>query len=96
MVLESLTNEYLVWFLRIEAAWPAKGITVSGGVIDAGYRGELVVMLNKSGMSDYKINAGEKIVQMIPTEVLTNTEIKVVEDLPPSNRQERGFGSTGQ
>jgi dUTP pyrophosphatase len=74
----------------------AKGITVSGGVIDAGYRGELVVMLSKPGNSTYKILAGDKIIQMIPVQVETKGEIKVVDVLPDSNRQERGFGSTGQ
>lgn len=72
------------------------GIMVSGGVIDPGYRGELEVMLtNVSGKEDYFIEAGDKIIQMIPTEVLTG-DVEETDDLGESKRGGKGFGSSGK
>lgn len=84
----------------------AQGIRTSGGVLDAGYRGELVVMLTLDTDSPptredrtvfaRKINAGDKIAQMIP--VLPNTSFVVEEkkELSDTVRGEKGFGSTGK
>jgi dUTP pyrophosphatase len=72
------------------------GITVvnSPGLIDAGYRGELkVVLLNTDPHEPFHIRSGDRIAQLV---VLALPRIKVTEadDLPPSERAERGFGSS--
>jgi dUTP pyrophosphatase len=72
------------------------GITVvnSPGLIDAGYRGELkVVLLNTDPDEPFHIRAGDRIAQLV---VLALPRITVTEadDLPPSERAERGFGSS--
>jgi dUTP pyrophosphatase len=80
--------------LRDRSSMAAKGITLSGGVVDAGYRGELAVILTSHEYAAY-IEPGQKIAQMIPIPVLTDVVIEV-EELPESSRGDRGFGSSGQ
>jgi dUTP pyrophosphatase len=85
--------------IRDRSSMAAKGITVSGGVIDAGYRGEIVVLLtwaNRDGMHTCEIKKGDKIAQMIPIPVMTDCEVKEVEVLPESTRGANGFGSSGR
>lgn len=83
---------------RDRSSLASKGITVSGGVIDAGYLGELVVLLTNHNNEDYVILAGNKVVQMVPVEVLTRNGVyqEWVDDLPESLRGINGFGSTGK
>ena len=73
-----------------------KGITVlnSPGTIDADYRGEIGVILINLSDTDFEINSGDRIAQMI----IAKHEIiswKVVDKLDDSTRGEKGFGSTG-
>jgi dUTP pyrophosphatase len=72
------------------------GITVvnAPGLIDAGYRGELkVVLLNTDPDEPFHVRPGDRIAQLV---VLALPRITVTEadDLPPSERAERGFGSS--
>lgn len=71
-----------------------KGLRISGGVIDAGYRGELKIILNLSGLSYYDLWPGDKIAQLIPTPIFADA-VEIVKDLEESDRGEGGFGSTG-
>ena len=73
-----------------------KGISVlnSPGTIDADYRGEIGVILINLSDTDFVINSGDRIAQMI----IAKHEIiswKVVDKLDDSTRGEKGFGSTG-
>jgi len=73
-----------------------QGITVvnSPGLIDEGYRGELkVVLLNTDPDAPFHIRPGDRIAQLV---VLALPRITVTEaaDLPPSERAQRGFGSS--
>lgn len=80
---------------RDRSSMAAKGITVSAGVIDAGYTGELMVLLTNNGQGLCYIKAGDRICQMLPTEVFTAESIVETQDLEPSSRGMGGFGSTG-
>jgi dUTP pyrophosphatase len=73
----------------------AKGIATTAGVIDAGYRGEILILMTNLGDFSLNIKAGEKIAQMIPVPVLTGM-IEEVPTLEDSSRAEKGFGSSGQ
>jgi dUTP diphosphatase len=72
-----------------------KGLFILGGVIDAGYRGELVLMLGNMGDEDYQVTAGDKIANLIPIPVAAKT-LEVVSQLSLALRGEAAFGSTGQ
>jgi dUTP pyrophosphatase len=72
------------------------GITVvnSPGLIDSGYRGELkVVLLNTDAAEPFHVRPGDRIAQLV---VLSLPDLEVVEasELAPSERAERGFGSS--
>jgi dUTP pyrophosphatase len=67
-----------------------------GGVVDSGYRGEIMVMLANFTDEPAFLPAGTKIAQMIPTPVLTQCGMLEVDELPESSRGECGFGSTGR
>jgi dUTP pyrophosphatase len=73
----------------------AKGIVTTGGVIDAGYRGEILVLMANLTDTSIVLKTGEKIAQMIPVPVLTGA-VEQVESLEDSARAEKGFGSSGQ
>jgi dUTP pyrophosphatase len=72
------------------------GIAVvnSPGLIDAGYRGELrVVLLNTDPERDFTIEVGDRIAQLVIL-ALPTIELVEVDELPGSERAERGFGSS--
>jgi len=72
------------------------GITIvnTPGLVDSGYRGELrVILLNTDRERTFEIVPGMRIAQLVLLPVPL-VELRVVEDLPQSERGERGFGST--
>jgi dUTP pyrophosphatase len=93
---QPLERERYGLLIRDRSSMASKGITVSGGVVDAGYHGELMVLLTNNTPSHFEIKAGDKIAQMIPIPVKTSAQIKVVDKLPDSSRLEKGFGSSGR
>jgi dUTP pyrophosphatase len=72
------------------------GITVlnAPGTIDAGYRGEVGIILYNSSALDFEVKAGDRIAQLVIQKVET-AEFEVVDALIESDRGEGGFGSTG-
>jgi dUTP pyrophosphatase len=64
-------------------------------VIDAGYRGEILVLMTNLGEEPIELKAGEMIAQMIPVPVLTGP-VREVETLEVSAREVKGFGSSGR
>ena len=81
--------------VRDRSSMAAKGIATTAGVIDAGYRGEIQIVMTNLGSAAIEINAGEKIAQMIPVPVLTGA-IEQVDSLEDSARLAKGFGSSGR
>jgi dUTP pyrophosphatase len=66
------------------------------GLIDAGYRGELqVLLLNTDRDAAFEIAAGDRIAQLVIVAVAT-PEIVEVDALTASVRGEGGFGSSGE
>jgi dUTP pyrophosphatase len=72
------------------------GITVlnTPGTIDAGYRGEIRVILFNTGDEDVTVHVGDRIAQLVVQRV-ERAEFIRVERLPGSARGTGGFGSTG-
>ena len=89
------TGAPLGLLVRDRSSMAARGIATTGGVIDAGYRGEILVLMTNLGKTTVDLNAGEKIAQMIPVPVLTGL-VQEVETLEDSARAAKGFGSSGR
>src|ERR1700741_2205954 len=70
--------------VRDKSSMASRRLTVTGGVIDAGYRGEVRVLMENLGDTEAVIRAGDKIANLIPYPVLTG-EVQVVEDLSDSS-----------
>ena len=72
------------------------GITVlnTPGTIDADYRGEVCVLLINLSNTPFSIARGDRIAQLLVAPV-TQAKLKETTTLPPSQRGDKGFGSTG-
>lgn len=79
--------------IKDRSSMAAKGVTTHGGVIDNGYRGEIMVIM-RGPYSRSFINKGDKIAQLVMIPVLT-CPIEVVDELSNTERGVGGFGSTG-
>ena len=72
------------------------GLVNSPGTIDAGYRGEIsVVVINTDATTSFVIDEGDRIAQLVIQPVVQARFVPVTE-LPGSARGAHGFGSTGQ
>ncbi len=89
------TGAPLGLLVRDRSSMAARGIATTAGVIDAGYRGEILVLMTNLGEAAVELKAGEKIAQVIPVPVLTGL-VQKVETLEASVRAEKGFGSSGR
>lgn len=72
-----------------------RGLKTAGGVIDAGYRGELGVVLWNISAAPQSVKKGERLAQLLVVPVATPAPVEV-EDLGETARGVGGFGSTGR
>ena len=70
------------------------GVDVGAGVIDADFRGEVLVMLFNHGEDDVKIKRGDRIAQLI-CEKIAYPIIEEVHEMDKSQRGSQGFGASG-
>ncbi len=66
----------------------------SPGTIDAGYRGEIKVLLINLGQESFVIEPGARVAQCIFAPI-ARVNFQVVQNLDASERNQGGFGSTG-
>lgn len=66
----------------------------SPGTIDAGYRGEVGIIITNTGTSYVSIHAGDKVAQLVLCPVY-HAELNIVDELPEADRGSNGYGSTG-
>jgi dUTP diphosphatase len=73
-----------------------QGVTVlnAPGLVDAGYRGELKVLLVNHGGAAITVRRGDRVAQLVIQRV-ERAELIEVGELPASERGAGGFGSTG-
>lgn len=74
------------------------GVTVlnAPGLVDSGYRGELrVILVNTDAGTDYVVHRGDRVAQLVIVAV-EQVSMKVVDELPASERGGGGFGHTGR
>jgi dUTP pyrophosphatase len=93
----ALPDGYVAFVVPRSGLAAKHGITVvnTPGTVDAGYRGEIrVILLNTDRSAPYTITAGDRIAQLVVLPV-ARARFVPVERLPGSHRGEGGFGSTG-
>ena len=72
------------------------GLVNAPGTIDAGYRGEIsVIVINHDQSESFEIKRGDRIAQLVFQRV-ERAEFVSVQELPRSNRSGSGFGSSGR
>lgn len=75
-----------------------RGLTIvnTPGLVDSGYRGELqVILLNTDRERSFDVEPGMRIAQLVIVPI-PDVALSEVPELPPSERGERGFGSSPQ
>lgn len=74
-----------------------KGISVANapGTIDAGYQGEVKVLITNHSDKPFKIKRGDRIAQIVFLPIVVTTLVPVTSFEETSARGEGGFGSTG-
>jgi dUTP pyrophosphatase len=79
--------------VKTRSSLARKRLMCNAGVIDAGYRGEIVVLIENLGETPYEIRKGDKVAQLLEHPFLAS---EVVEsDLSNAVRGSKGFGSSG-
>jgi len=82
--------------IRSRSGLALNGITVAHGVgtVDCDYRGELGVILLNNGDSPFIVEHGDRIAQLVISPV-ARVDPFIADDLTPTARGVKGFGSTG-
>ena len=65
------------------------------GLIDGGYRGEIVAMCDNIKTVEYKVEKGQRLFQLVATDS-SPIHYELVEELNETTRGSGGFGSTGK
>jgi len=86
-------------FIKPRSSQGKAGIDVFGGVVDSGYRGEIIVLLHNaadpSSENTVIYKAGDKVGQLVLVPVFPGTTEETT-TLGESERGEKGFGSSGR
>ena len=72
-----------------------RGLKTIAGVVDAGYRGEVMIGIHNLGSEEQSFAVGDKIAQLLIQRV-EHPNITLVEELDDTARGEGAFGSTGK
>lgn len=94
----ALPTGYAAWVTPRSGLALRSGISVvnTPGLIDAGYRGEIVaILINQDPAAEFVIRHGDRIAQLVIQQV-QHAHFTRVDRLPDSVRGVAGFGSTGQ
>ena len=79
--------------VKTRSGMAKKRLMCNAGVIDAGYRGEVIVLMENLADEPYEVRKGDKIAQLLEHPFLAG---EVVEDeLTEASRGAKGFGSSG-
>lgn len=84
-----------VGFLKSKSGLNIKHNLVGEGVIDSGYTGAIVCKLYNYGHLAYKVNKGDKIIQLVILPI-PEVELELSEEFDTTKRGSNGFGSTGR
>lgn len=84
-----------VGMLKSKSGLNVKHGLTSEGVIDVGYTGSICVKLYNNSLTDYIVEVGDKISQLVIMPIVTPS-LELVDELEDTARGDGGFGSTGR
>jgi dUTP pyrophosphatase len=79
--------------VKTRSGMAKKRLMCNAGVIDAGYRGEIIVLMENLGEQPYTIRKGDKIAQLLEHPFLAGEVAEA--ELSEAARGAKGFGSSG-
>ena len=79
--------------VKTRSGMASKRLMCNAGVIDAGYRGEIIVLMENLADEPYTIRKGDKIAQLLEHPFLAGEVVE--EELSGAARGAKGFGSSG-
>jgi len=79
--------------VKTRSGMAKKRLICNAGVIDAGYRGEIIVLLENLADEPYTIRKGDKIAELLEHPFLAGEVVE--EELSEATRGAKGFGSSG-
>lgn len=77
------------------SSWRSKGL-VCHSVYDHGYTGLVQPFITNSSSEVIEIEKGERVLQFLYMPVMLGGRVRIVDELPVSDRGENGVGSTGK
>ena len=80
--------------IRPRSGLASKGVVCALGTIDSNYRGEVCAIIYNNSFDDFEIKFGDRICQM-KIERVDPIIFEQVEELSKTNRNDKGFGSSG-
>ena len=92
---ESLENKSYYLMPRSSISKTPLRMSNSVGLIDAGYRGEIMASCDNIKNYDYEIKAGQRLFQLVAPDA-SPISYQTVETLSETDRGSGGFGSTGK
>jgi len=87
--------EKTVGLVADRSSMAKRGVKTSGGVIDAGYRGEIHIIFRNITTEEVRFERGERIAQLLILPCLTPAVVESL-DLDETHRGAKGFGSSGR
>ena len=79
--------------VKTRSGMAKKRLMCNAGVIDAGYRGEIIVLMENLADEPYAIRKGDKIAQLLEHPFLAGNVVEA--KLTEATRGDKGFGSSG-
>lgn len=87
--------EKTVGLVADRSSMAKRGVKTSGGVIDAGYRGEIHIIFRNITNEPVRFERGERIAQLLILPCLAPAVVETG-DLDETSRGAKGFGSSGR
>ena len=92
---ESIDGKGYFLFPRSSISKTPLRLANSIGLIDGGYRGEIMAVCDNIKDYDFSVSKGDRLFQLVSAD-LSTIEFEIVKELSDSTRGSGGFGSTGK
>ena len=92
---ENIDNKPYFLLPRSSISKTSLRLSNSVGLIDAGYRGEIMAAVDNIKAEEYTVEPGQRLFQLVPIDG-SPISFELVDELSETSRGAGGFGSTGE